>query len=390
MDNINTHLSHLDELPIIKGNEGIDECLNRLCSLRDMLLGHSSNKINVTVKWDGSPALICGVHPDTKRFFVGTKSVFNQTPKINYTDKDIETNHPDSIDLQLKLKTALKYLPELGIKTILQGDMLYTSTDLKHSKINGQCFVTFKPNTILYAIPSDTDLAKKIQNSRLGIVFHTEYDSDWTANYSPNLGSLKVSPNVWYRDASYVDESGTATFTAEETTAFNTLLSAILDKNVQLPEHYLNRFVVNKTIKTLTLRYINSKVREGIDVKPEDDIKRLVDFVTIKFDTDIANLKKKESKTKKEQEKQEIVSFFNGTENNLIIVFQIIELISQAKLLVINKLAEIKNLKTFIETKDGFKVTRPEGFVCVDHVGNAVKLVDRMNFSHYNFNNEKD
>ena len=62
-----------------------------LKSLQKMLVGNSSKKVNVTVKWDGA-LIVCGIDPENNKFFVGTKSVFNRTPKINYTVSDINRN----------------------------------------------------------------------------------------------------------------------------------------------------------------------------------------------------------------------------------------------------------------------------------------------------------
>ena len=61
--------------------------------------------------------------------------------------------------------------------------------------------------------------------------------------------------------------------------------------------------------------------------------------------------------------------------------------IVEAKMGIVNKLNSVKQLTdTFIRTSNGFKVTNPEGFVAIDRVsGNAVKLVDRMEFSFNNF-----
>ena len=106
----NLHLEHLEDHVLNRGVTGAREAINFLQSLRDMLAGQSQSKVNITTKWDGAPAVICGINPDNKRFFVGTKSVFNKDGKINYTDADIDANHPNP-GLNSKLKTALAFLP---------------------------------------------------------------------------------------------------------------------------------------------------------------------------------------------------------------------------------------------------------------------------------------
>ena len=124
----NTHLEHLEDDIINRGAKGGENAINFLKSVRNMLAG-SSGGVNMTVKWDGAPAIICGVNPENGKFFVGTKSVFNKTPKINYTSADIARNHPGGVGS--KLQVALRELKKLGIRGILQGDCLFTGEDKK-------------------------------------------------------------------------------------------------------------------------------------------------------------------------------------------------------------------------------------------------------------------
>ena len=170
----NLHLEHLEDNVLNRGVTGARESINFLQSLRDMLAGSSTSKINVTTKWDGAPAVFAGINPKNGKFFVGTKSVFNRAPKLNYTDRDIDRNHPSG-GLNEKLKVALAFLPKLGIKGVLQGDMMFTKGDIKKEQIDGEKYITFQPNTIVYAVPESTPLAKTMQAAQLGIVFHTSY-----------------------------------------------------------------------------------------------------------------------------------------------------------------------------------------------------------------------
>ena len=144
----NVHLEHIEDEIINRGVAGGREAINFLRSLRDMLAGHSATKVNVTTKWDGAPAIFCGINPENGKFFVGTKSVFNKDAKLNYTDNDIDRNHPGE-GLNDKLKVALAYLPKLGIKGVLQGDMMFTKNDLERQQIQGENYITFQPNTIV-------------------------------------------------------------------------------------------------------------------------------------------------------------------------------------------------------------------------------------------------
>ena len=192
----NVHLEHLEDDIINRGSEGGVNAINFLKSVRDMLAGSSRAKVNMTVKWDGAPAIICGVNPENGKFFVGTKSVFNVTPKINYTTGDIRKNH--SGDLAEKLSVALRELGRLGIKDVLQGDFLYTQSDLKKVNIDGESMISFTPNTITYAVPVDSNIGKRIASARMGIVFHTKYTGKTLDSMTAGFGTVRGSEETYF------------------------------------------------------------------------------------------------------------------------------------------------------------------------------------------------
>ena len=197
----NTHLEHLEDDIINRGSKGGENAINFLKSVRNMLAG-SSGGVNMTVKWDGAPAIICGVNPENGKFFVGTKSVFNKTPKINYTNSDIRKNHDGVV--AKKLQVCLTNLSRLNIRGILQGDLLFTD-DLKAVNIDGEKMISFTPNTITYAVPVNSDLGKKIAKAKMGIVFHTQYSGKTMDNLSASFGTVKGSSNrnVFLASAGY-------------------------------------------------------------------------------------------------------------------------------------------------------------------------------------------
>ena len=98
----NTHLEHLEDEIVNNGYDGGVNAVNFLSSIRDMMLGSSSSKLYLSVIWDGAPAVFCGINPDNGKFFVGSKSIFNVTPKINYTNRDIDRNHGGGLADRLK------------------------------------------------------------------------------------------------------------------------------------------------------------------------------------------------------------------------------------------------------------------------------------------------
>jgi hypothetical protein len=392
----NLHLEHLQDHVLNRGVVGAREAINFLQSLRDMLAGQTQNKVNITTKWDGAPAVICGINPDNGKFFVGTKSVFNKDGKLNYTNADIDKNHPNP-GLNSKLKFALAFLPKLNIKGILQGDLLFTKGDIDKQVIEGQSYITFQPNTIVYAVPSDSKLARKMIDAQIGIVFHTSYSGrtmdSLKASFNIDIGNLTHTKDVWFRDASFVDASGTATFTAQETKTITSMLSEAGRVFQTINPTVLNRIAMNDTFKTYIKTYNNTKVREGEAItNTQQHTQGLIRWLDEKLNKSVLEAKKEDTKKKRITEKNEIMRFFRGNAAQLKLIFDLMNLINDAKLFIVRKLETIKSsVDSFIKTDDGFKVTGPEGFVAVSKLtGGALKLVDQLAFSHANFTAAKN
>ena len=221
----NTHLEHLEDSIIDRGSKGGKDAVMFLKSIKKMLTGNVGGRLNVTVKWDGAPAVFCGINPENGKFFVGTKSIFNKTPKINYSTGDIRKNH--SGELANKLTVCLRELSKIGIKGILQGDLLFTKGDVKSQSIDEREYLTFTPNTITYAVDKDSAIGKRIARARLGIVFHTSYSGSKMSSLSASFGSLTRIPklgSVFVTDATYKDTSGSATFNRAEMGQFDSII----------------------------------------------------------------------------------------------------------------------------------------------------------------------
>jgi len=392
----NLHLEHIEDEVLNRGVAGTRDAINFLQSLRDMLAGHAESRVNLTTKWDGAPAVFCGINPDNGKFFVGTKGVFNANPKLNYTEEDIDNNHA-SEGLNAKLKVALRYLPKLGIKGVLQGDMMFAKGDIQDKTIDGVDYITFQPNTIVYAVPSDSKLAQNMRNAQMGIVFHTSYTgktfSDMKASFNIDIKNLTTTKDVWFRDAYFVDASGTATFTEAETKELNGILSTAGRTFQSINSLTLNRISINDIILTYIKTFNNTKVREGLKIKDtRAHTAELIRWVEAKLNKDVADAKKAETKQKRVKEKTEIMRFFRGATNDLKNIFELMNQIVDAKNMIVKKLQQLKQVTgSFLRTDDGYKVTNPEGFVAVDKLkGNAVKLIDRLEFAHANFNAAKN
>ncbi len=392
----NTHLEHLEDDIINNGVAGGKNAIAFLEALRDMLEGNVSKKISLTVKWDGAPAIFAGTNPENGKFFVGSKSIFNKEPKLNYTNADIDANH--SGGLADKLKIALKEFPKLEIKDVWQGDLLFTSSDLESESIDGESMITFTPNTITYAVPADSDLAKQIQRSKIGVVWHTTYTGDtidsMKANFGANSKQLKSTSSVWSTDAEFSDESGTATMTTGETEKFNRVLdltSGSLKKAtpyLKIMEKDRDQWALSSHLKT----FFNTQIREGIGIR---DTKKLVSEFE-KYYSSV--LMKQIDKSKSEKGKKKYTEIMKEglkeyAKYKIALYFVIASYITlkTAKNYIIRKLNLIKSsVASFLKTSDGYKITAPEGFVAIDRVGTALKLVDRMEFSRANFTAAKN
>ena len=389
----NLHLEHLEDNVLNAGVSGARESIDFLRSLRNMLAGNTGSKINVTTKWDGAPAIFAGTNPENGEFFVGTKSVFAKNAKLNYTDKDIDENHSGE-GLNQKLKLALAFLPKLGIKGILQGDMMFSKSDIKKETIDGEEYITFQPNTIVYAVPANSKLAKTMLAAQVGVVFHTSYSGKtletMKASFNIDIGHLSTTKDVWFRDASFTDASGSATFTAEETAEITSILSNAGRVFQSIPALTLNRIAASETYLTQIKTFNNTKVREGKKIADTRvHTQELINYVEAKLNKEILAAKKEDTKQKRIKEKNEVMRFYRSNAIQLKQIFDLMNLIVDAKLMIIRKLETIKSIGTFVRTDDGFKITAPEGFVAVDHVGKALKLVDRLEFSHKNFTAQK-
>ena len=343
-----------------------------------------------------SPAIFCGINPDNGKFFVGTKGVFNANAKLNYTDDDIDKNHSGE-GLNAKLKVALRYLPKLGIKGVLQGDMMFAKGDITEKTLDGEEYITFQPNTLIYAVPSDSKLAKTMQAAQIGVVFHTSYTgktfADMKASFNIDIRNLTPTKDVWFRDAYFTDASGTASFTEEETKTITAILSTVGTTFKQTNALSINRISSSDTVREYIKTFNNTKVREGQKItNTTAHVRELIKWVEERLNKDIVSAKMEKTKRDKAMIKNEVMRTLRGAANDLKNIFDIQNGMVDAKSMVIKKLQQMKQVtSTFVQTEDGFKVTNPEGFVAVDRLtGNAVKLVDRLEFSHLNFTAQKN
>ena len=389
----NLHLEHLEDEVLNNGINGTRAAINFLQSLRDMLAGNAKSSVNVTVKWDGAPAIFAGINPENDKFFVGTKGVFNATPKVNYTDADIDANH-SAPGLNSKLKIALKYLPKLGITDVLQGDMMFTQDDLSTETIDGKSYLTFQPNTIVYAVPKES--SDKIKKAKMGIVWHTTYSGDtlqsMRASFNTNIKGLTKTNDVWFTDADYKDTSGTINFNKAETSTITSVLSQAGKTFSKFNSQFTKQLMSRQDVVLLIKTFNNVKVREGQKISnTSKHSQELIKYVGVKMQKNIDSVKTLKTKEAKQKIKDEVIRFLSSHKKDLQTIFDMQNLLTDAKNMIIRKLEKARGvMDTFIRTDNGYRVTAPEGFVAIDQMGDAVKLVDRLEFSQANFTAAKN
>ena len=386
----NVHLEHIEDMVFNEGVTGTRNAILFLRNLRDMLSGTSSRSINITTKWDGAPAIFAGIDPADGTFFVAKKGLFNADPQMYKTPEDVKTKL--SGELQDKFLVALREFSKLGIKDgVYQGDLMFTKSDLDKETIKGQDYITFQPNTIVYAVPAASPLARKIRRANIGVVWHTTYSGDSIQNMKSSFGKsivnkMKSVDSVWMDDATYKDLSGTATFTKEETDNLTSMLSHAGKIFQKIPSKALND-IANESEFLIRLKaFNNTKVRKGkMIVNARTHVYQLIKYFREHYQKEVDKRKSDKGKQSQLEKMKKLMVYFDNHKNDLIKIYEVVMLLTSAKNMIVNKLNQAGSIPTFLRTSSGFKVTDQEGYVAIDKVGGAVKLVDRMEFSKANF-----
>lgn len=391
----NTHMTHIEDLVLYSGLEGTKKAILTLKDIQQTLLsGKSKSSRAVTVKWDGAPAVFAGADPSDGKFFVAKKGIFNKNPKVYKTEADIDAD-VDNSELASKLKLCLRELPALNIKGVVQGDFMFSASDLKRQKIEDKTYITFHPNTIVYAVEDGTPEAESIKKAKLGIVFHTSYSGNsfenMKADYGVNIKSFSKTPNVWVESAEYNDYSGISSLSSLELKKINNALNKAESITKKIGPTVFKELDNNKNLIQSIEQFNNKKVRENKRItNANKHVEELIEYIRSKYEKEIEKLKSEKGKQRKTDVMNSDLKFFS-TENKkqLSMFFELQMHLVDAKIGIINKLSQLSKIGTFVLTNKGFRITKPEGYVAIDKLsGNAVKLVDRLEFSTNNFNPE--
>jgi hypothetical protein len=394
----NTHLEHLEDEIINNGLTGAKTAVRFLNSLKDMLNGVGKGSTKITVKWDGAPAVFAGTNPENGKFFVATKSLFNKTPKINYTNADIASNHGSEGPTD-KLKVALKHLPKLGMKGIFQGDIMFTKEDLVEEEVDGVKSVVFTPNTITYAVPADSKLASTIRKASIGVVWHTSYSGKTIkglkASFGVDSSKFTTTKSVWSEDAGVKNVSKVAGLTKSDTKSLTAKINQIKGAIKKAGKFF--DVLSKREHKILSLGgqlkiFFNSKIRAGTKLSGVDKLVKDFDKYYIdRMTKEIASKKTDKGKSKYQKILKDSNVKLKRYNNEIYFAFATYLAIRDAKMIVVSQLNKIQGIGTFLKTPTGFKVTAPEGYVAINaKSGAAIKLVDRLEFSHANFTIAKD
>lgn len=398
-----TQLKHLEHLEDEMLNYGVEGCHAAVRFMEELLkmMGHKKGSGFIQTKWDGSPSIVCGEDPDTGYFFVANKSAFNTgTPKLAFNSDDVDALYGTG-DLGQKLKIALREFSALGIKGMIQGDLMYTDTNRVVKTIDGKKYVTFKSNTLTYAIPFEHELAKKCLSTDIGVVFHTHYtgDSIETASAHPKHNqNFKDNPHVWLieNDTPYLDSSIPASVWGE------------FGRNVQVIERmcricgdFLNELVSNMGttgnakyhVASYLKQFFNDEVKKQKSiVDPRASLKDLGKFYHKKMGDVVDKLKSDKAKAEKRQIMYDGLKYLENNEAKFRAMLALYKKIQENKQVVIDELDRLERLsafRQFVKTKNGYESTNHEGYVL--HMdGDMIKLVNRMEFSYNNFNVEKE
>ena len=383
----NTHMTHVEELIFMKGVEGTRQAIEFLRDVRNALTSNSKSKVNITVKWDGAPAIFAGTDPSDGKFFVAKKGIFNKNPKVYKSESEIDVGG----ELGEKFKVAFRNFKDLGIKGVIQGDLMFTN-DVKSENIDGKAYLTFQPNTIVYAVEKDSELGKMINKAEIGIVWHTSYTGNSFEDMKASFGKsivpkLRKSSKVWMDDATYRDVSGTATFTTKESQQVTKLLSSAGTKFKRIGARIINDISNNEEFSKLFTTFNNTYVRAGTPFpNPNKHLREFLKYMDQRLKKDLDKVKTQAAKQRVKQKNMKLQSFAVSRTSALIGLLSLMNDVVDAKRMIIDKLNQANRMPMFLRTVNGFKITDQEGFVAIDKLkGGAVKLVNRLEFSKANF-----
>jgi len=374
------HIAHPEDRPLMHGHEGFEHAHAALMNAHaHMKAGHKSS--NLTMKYDGSPAIIFGHHPENGKFFVATKSIGNKNPKINHTHADIDKNHGHSPGLASKLHTALDHLKKVAPKTgVFHGDLMHTKEDHHiHEEylVEAKDKVSFTPNTITYTAKGED--AKKIKKSKIGVVVHQQYHGkdihSLTASPHVDTSKFKEHPDVHLHGAEH--DTSKIKHSEENESGFHKHMGAAKEIHDTHGHKMYNAVHPKHSGESGHLAtYINSTVRSN----SVPNVKDLKSHVQAHYDAKAAKVSTDKAKAAHTAEGNAQVAHIEKNKAHYGNLLSMHHHLAQAK----NHL--VKSLETHegrYEHHIAGKKSKPEGFVVNSEHG-PDKLVNRSEFAREN------
>jgi hypothetical protein len=368
-----THLEHVEDHFLNSGHSGYHHGVNNLQSVKDHLQGKQS-AATISTKYDGSPSIVFGRHPDTGRFFVGSKSVFNVEPKINYSEEDIDRNHGHAPGLAQKLKHALRHLPKVTPPTgVFQGDVMYSREKEGDDVTEKDGKYHFTPNTITYSTDKNSEHGKAIKKAKFGVVVHTAYKGKsfdkLEAEYNPEIRDFQSHPDVHVISSAF-----------KPSKKLSPQKSKQVESHIAEADKAIGKFDVNphpsvsdhhSDLKS----YINQQIVAS--AKPTvEGYKKWATDKAIKEASKVKTPAVKAAKLAKHQTRMNVVDQNRGHFQAAIDTHHHLQ---QAKGILVDHMSSSSEFETSV---NGKKV-KPEGFVSVIN-NRPTKLVDREEFSRTN------
>jgi len=372
-----THLTHLEDLVLLQGQHGVEKIKKYIEQIKNILSNKKSN-ITISLKWDGSPALVFGINPANKKFFISTKGAFAKTPKLCYNEDDIKQFFGDKPDLANKLSIALHYLSKINWDGVYQGDYLYTRNDLKMIKFGNTKYITFTPNTITYGVAVDSDLASDIEASQLGIALHTKYEGSSIENMVAH--PITDSPIQGLHNSVLFIPVVVNISNIKETKKVIDKIDKILSTNITVPD-------IPQQMSILIMTFINDLIRNSksnIVANPAQFITAFKQWIRERVKQQASTLITQASKQRKIAQGEQLIKEIDSIDLKSILQFY--NNVRECKNSIIQVLnnTTTETFKTFFKQQGKYVPTSHEGFA-ISSDNEMVKLVNRDEFSRMNF-----
>lgn len=411
---LKAHLTHLEDLAVEEGKAGFNKFIEQVENFVNYIDGLRS-KTSVNLKVDGAPALFFGIDPRKEykdKFFIGTKTVFTESPNLIHSVDEIDIVYGDAPSgLKDLLRSIFPYFQQGydGSGKMYQGDLLFSPTRPPTVKtINNAEYITFQPNLIAYAIPVDPEskLYNEVANARAGIVVHAGFNvvADGNRlNFTPagrDVTSVVLSlkkAGVFAEGSNYT----TLNLSIDESTrrTINNLLVNITNKASNISDEFNEIYLSNTALVTYLKQYLNYMIREGggmfkaVRAGEKFDIEKflvgLINFIGTKVDKSAEKLGAR-GKANAQKKKEDLITFLQNNKHSFAYLIEATYDMARMKEEFLKMLSTVRgkldNMKAFIPVGDKFITSPGEGHVLyIGDSPNQVKIVDRLDFSANNF-----